>query len=299
MSDDNRTIRTSGIILAGGKSRRFNVNETTPLHKGLSVLQGKPLILHVMEKIQKVCDEILVVVNSEMVKRSFSNIFRDLLATTEELIMKVKIVVDEPLDAVGPLRGVLTGLKHSRGEIMVTSACDTLYHPKIPKVMIDTLKYRDVFLVVPQNPDGHLEPTLLGMKITTHVKSLIFSLQKVKRGRLTDIIRLTSRVGVITLHEPVLNINTREQLRHLMIKEELNDFLELITPSEVRVVYLTSVAWFEAFLHHFQNGELEKAMTCLEKELDAIKSSPLSTLEHHVAKDLSFLKLMMNKRARI
>ena len=61
-------LQKLAVILAGGFSRRFGRD------KGLVVLAGKPLIVHVIDRVSKVADEVLVVVSSAEQKNKFETI---------------------------------------------------------------------------------------------------------------------------------------------------------------------------------------------------------------------------------
>ncbi|UCC40223.1 MAG: NTP transferase domain-containing protein, partial [Candidatus Aminicenantes bacterium] len=62
------TSERAAIILAGGLSERFG------RYKGLVSLSGRPLILHVLERISEIVNEIVVVVSSENQKDALESI---------------------------------------------------------------------------------------------------------------------------------------------------------------------------------------------------------------------------------
>jgi len=131
----------SAIILAGGKSRRFGAD------KALVKLSDKPLILHVLEKIEAYVDEVIVCIRSDNQKTLYSQI----------LPAEIKIVVDPINLPQCPLTGILTGLTNAQGKYSVLLPCDT---PFISGELIELLF--DVSLgvnaVIPRWPNGYIEP---------------------------------------------------------------------------------------------------------------------------------------------
>ena len=101
-------MKRSAIVLAGGFSRRFKQD------KGLLALGGKPLILHIIDRISSVVDEIFVVVNSKNQEKSYTNFLQS----------KVKVVVDK-CETQSPLVGALTGFESVAGQYSLLLPCDT------------------------------------------------------------------------------------------------------------------------------------------------------------------------------
>lgn len=103
----------AGVILAGGRSRRMGGD------KPLRMLNGKPLIAHVVERLREQAAPIALNANGDPAR----------FAT-----FGLSIVPDEWPDFAGPLAGVLAGLRwaakvtpHAR--FIVTAACDTPFFP--------------------------------------------------------------------------------------------------------------------------------------------------------------------------
>ncbi|PIU59963.1 molybdenum cofactor guanylyltransferase, partial [Candidatus Bathyarchaeota archaeon CG07_land_8_20_14_0_80_47_9] len=71
-------MKKSAIVLAGGLSNRFGHD------KGLLQLAGKPLILHVLDKISTIVDEVLIVVGSARQAKAYAI-----------LNLNAKIVIDK------------------------------------------------------------------------------------------------------------------------------------------------------------------------------------------------------------
>ena len=110
-----------GVILAGGKSKRFGIDKTT------AKLGSKSLIEHTVLKIQNYFKEILIISSNE--KNNFSN----------KNIFLTKDLIDGHL---GPLVGVLTAMdwiekNKKKYNWIATFPCDT---PFFNKGIIDVIK---------------------------------------------------------------------------------------------------------------------------------------------------------------
>ena len=90
----------TGIILAGGKSRRMGTD------KGLMPFCGKPMIQHIIGPMAKVCQRMLVVTSNE-----------------KYTMFGLEIVKDEQPD-YGPVMGILSGLRQSTTELNLILSCD-------------------------------------------------------------------------------------------------------------------------------------------------------------------------------
>ena len=106
----------SAIILSGGRATRMN-----GVDKGLILLQNKPLIAHVIERLKPQVDEILINANREIVAyESFG----------------LPVLKDETDEFIGPLAGFLLGLTHAKHEYVLTVPCDS---PLLPLDLVARL----------------------------------------------------------------------------------------------------------------------------------------------------------------
>ena len=79
----------SGIILSGGKSTRMGMD------KGLIELKGKPMIQHVIDHIDPICNEILISANDKVYENFSYPVYND------------------EIHEIGPAGGIISCLKHS------------------------------------------------------------------------------------------------------------------------------------------------------------------------------------------
>ncbi|MEN4017747.1 MAG: molybdenum cofactor guanylyltransferase [Methanobacterium sp.] len=132
------------IILCGGRSRRMGRD------KGSMLLKGKPMVLHVLDAISDVADEIILVLRETQQIKDYKNI----LGPYESL----KIVEDKIKDK-GPLVGILTGLSNINSEYAQILPCDSPFISKnFVLKMFKTMETDNFDAVVPIWNDGHIEP---------------------------------------------------------------------------------------------------------------------------------------------
>ena len=89
----------SAVILAGGKARRMNGAD-----KGLQLLQNKPLISHVIERLQPQVVDISINANRHH---------------TEYAQWGLPVFSDELPDFQGPLSGMLTSLEQAKTDFVL------------------------------------------------------------------------------------------------------------------------------------------------------------------------------------
>jgi molybdopterin-guanine dinucleotide biosynthesis protein A len=133
-------LKNSALILAGGFSRRLGQD------KGLIDLAGKPLILHVVDRVSKVVDETVVVVGSRVQKEKFESLSAH----------KANVVADKH-EAQSPLVGALTGFESAKGEYSLLLPCDTPFiSSQIAQFLLDTCVNKGA--AIPRWPSGYIEP---------------------------------------------------------------------------------------------------------------------------------------------
>ncbi len=106
----------SVIILSGGRATRMN-----GLDKGLVLLQQKPLIQHVIDRLKPQVDEILINANREI---------------TQYQTFGYPILQDENDEFIGPLAGFISGLQHAKHDYVLTVPCDS---PLLPLDLAERL----------------------------------------------------------------------------------------------------------------------------------------------------------------
>jgi molybdopterin-guanine dinucleotide biosynthesis protein A len=191
------------VILAGGLSKRFGQD------KCLIRLADKPLLLHAVNRVSSVVDEIAVVVGSVSQKAVFS----DLLES------KAKVFVDK-CDMRSPLIGVLTGFESINAVHSLLLPCDTPFVSKqIASLLLDLCVGKGA--TIPRWPNGYIEP----LQSSYHVKSAVKAAQKALDE------------GKLNLSSMINNIRGVRYISTVVLQQfdpELLTFFNVNTPSDLK-----------------------------------------------------------------
>ncbi|HDR8934008.1 molybdenum cofactor guanylyltransferase MobA [Burkholderia vietnamiensis] len=103
----------TGLLLAGGRATRMDGAD-----KGLQLLDGTPLALHVLRRLAGQVDEMVISANRN------ADRYAELGAP-----FGARVVPDETPDFAGPLAGLLAGMRAARAPLVVCAPCDTPYLP--------------------------------------------------------------------------------------------------------------------------------------------------------------------------
>lgn len=95
----------TGMILAGGKARRMGGQD-----KGLIPYQGRPLIAHVLERLEPQVQAVLI--NANRSHDQYAQFGHPVIADAEDGFL-------------GPLAGILAGLRAARTELLLCAPCDS------------------------------------------------------------------------------------------------------------------------------------------------------------------------------
>ena len=109
-------VLLSAIILSGGRATRMN-----GVDKGLVLLQNKPLIQHVIERLKPQVDEIFINANREIAQYE---------------TFGLPVLKDENEKFIGPLAGFSLGLQHAKHDYVLTVPCDS---PLLPLDLAERL----------------------------------------------------------------------------------------------------------------------------------------------------------------
>ena len=132
-----KTLPVTGVILAGGKSRRMGQN------KALLPLGGDSLIAHVIRRMRRVTDELLLITN----------------APAEYAHLGLPMHTDMIPDA-GALGGIYTGLTYASHDVVVCVACDSPFlQPKLLSYLISILGEYDAVMPYTENRTKGIEVT--------------------------------------------------------------------------------------------------------------------------------------------
>jgi len=214
--------KRAAIILSGGISERFQKTQETWQDKALVELLGKPLLIHAVENVREVVEEVVICVNNEKRKAQYAEVLK------KHGIKNIRLLIDEPCNHLGgPIVGILTGLIATKAEYCFTLPSDMpLLQPKVIDYMFNSIK--DARVVVPMWPNGRLETLTMVLKKPDALE-IAKTLCRLRRPRSDDIIRgalnvlLISTVGEIRAFDPDLksfiNINSQADLTRLQPRQ--------------------------------------------------------------------------------
>jgi molybdopterin-guanine dinucleotide biosynthesis protein A len=206
-------VKRAAVILAGGQARRFQSSQLWQ-DKALAVLEGKPLLVHAVQNVQDVVDEVIVCANVDSRRELYAQ-------TLKEWGLEAQIVVDQNVGHIsGPVVAILTGLKASQADLCFTLPCDM---PLMQAAVVDYLfgLAEDVDMVVPMWPNGRLETLITVMHRQTSM-DIADALCQLKRARADDLFRGTQKVMFAS---PVAQIKT--------LDPELKSFVNINAPQDL------------------------------------------------------------------
>jgi molybdopterin-guanine dinucleotide biosynthesis protein A len=122
----------AALILSGGNAKRFQAADQPWTDKALAQVEGKPLLLHVIENLKGTVDKVVVCVNNEQ-----------RIATYKQLLEKhatgvVEFAVDQKDSKVkGPLLAITSGLAAINADYCLVIPTDMPFiKPKVANVII-------------------------------------------------------------------------------------------------------------------------------------------------------------------
>lgn len=186
----------SGVILAGGRGRRMgNVD------KGLELLEGRPLIDWVLQRLAPQVDEILINANRNL----------DTYARFGHRVM-----VDRIGGFAGPLAGLHSALSEAHHALMISVPCDTPYLPDdlVARLAAPLRKDERIDLSVARTgTQPHPVVCLMRKRVLPHLGAYLEG-----GGRKVDAWYATLNVAEVAFDDCPLafrNINTAEELREI------------------------------------------------------------------------------------
>jgi molybdopterin-guanine dinucleotide biosynthesis protein A len=181
-----------GLVLAGGLGRRMG-----GVDKGLQLLQGRPLTLHVIERLRPQVDRVLINANQNLER------YAEFGCT---------VVPDRVGGFAGPLAGLDAGLHAAEEPLIVTVPCDS---PFLPLDLVARLAAArsavDADVAVARTGEqSHPVFALVCSRVRTHLSEFL------ARGeRKIDLWYASLRVAEVAFDDEAdtfANINTRTEL---------------------------------------------------------------------------------------
>ncbi|AMK15187.1 molybdenum cofactor guanylyltransferase [Methanobrevibacter olleyae] len=148
----------SCIVLSGGMSRRMGQD------KGSMIIQDKPMILHILERLNyKINDAIIVLNDSERISNYQTLLNQHCEGNIEDNFDYSLEFVEDEIKGKGPISGIMTGLKNIKTDFALVLPCDS---PFISTYFIDTM-----FNLLIDNLDSDNDVYGIDAIIPFHIKS--------------------------------------------------------------------------------------------------------------------------------
>ncbi len=120
--------KVAGIILAGGRARRFQKDDRQWIDKATIEIDGLPILIRLINVLGELTDEILIIVNDAERKQSYLKLLKNYQTKP------VKICLDKKGNCKGPLLGILTGVGEIEAGFGLLLPCD------LPYIKVQTLE---------------------------------------------------------------------------------------------------------------------------------------------------------------
>jgi molybdenum cofactor guanylyltransferase len=186
------TAEIGGLVLAGGQGRRMG-----GVDKGLQLLQGRPLMQHVIERLRPQVDSVLINANQNLERYAEFG---------------CPVVPDRIDGFAGPLAGLDAGLHATGAPLIVTVPCDSPFLPSDLVARLATaLSAIDADVAVARTgSQSHPVFALVCTRVRSHLADFL------ARGeRKIDLWYASLRVVEVDFDdeaEAFTNINTRAEL---------------------------------------------------------------------------------------
>jgi molybdopterin-guanine dinucleotide biosynthesis protein A len=154
-------VTRAALVLSGGNAKRFQIDGQPWQDKALAQVDGKPLLLHVIDNIKNTVDKIVVCINDPQ----RISIYKDLLE--EYGLYSVDFVVDQKSSHFrGPLLAITSGLAAVDSDYCLVIPTDMPFlNPKVANYLFEACVDYDV--AVPMWPDGTVETLLMTLERTS------------------------------------------------------------------------------------------------------------------------------------
>ncbi|NBS55717.1 MAG: molybdenum cofactor guanylyltransferase [Betaproteobacteria bacterium] len=190
MKDTDR-LKITGIVLAGGQGRRMG-----GVDKGLQLLNGRPMIAHVIERLAPQVEDI--VINANQNREAYAAFGHP-------------VVPDAIEGYAGPLAGLHAGLQAATQALVVTVPCDSPFLPADLVARLASALGDNDLAVAKTGAQAHPVFALVRRTLLAHLAAYLAG-----GGRKIDAWYASLKVVEVAFDDEAdafSNINTREELR--------------------------------------------------------------------------------------
>ena len=188
----------SAVIIAGGRATRMG-----GVDKGLVLLQKKPLVQYVIERLKPQVDDIYINANREIAAYA---------------AFGLPVLQDENADFIGPLAGFSLGLKHAKHEYILTVPCDSPLLPlDLAEKLLNNMLERHADIAVTSS-DGNAYPVICLCKKSVLPSLIAFIANGERKVSTWQKSQKYVEVDFNDSSEAFTNLNTFEDLVPLELK---------------------------------------------------------------------------------
>ena len=195
----------SCIVLSGGMSRRMGQD------KGSMIIQEKPMILHILERLNYKINDATIVLNDAQRIADYQSLLNQFCdgKIEDNFDYSLEFVEDE-VKSKGPISGIMTGLKNIKTDYALVLPCDS---PFISKEFIETM-----FNLLEDNLNNHGEVDAI---IPFHIKSNKDKFKEMSEFNFDDASEMTIDMKIAN-SEPLHSIYKKENLKNIeeLLKED-------------------------------------------------------------------------------
>lgn len=193
----------SCIVLSGGMSRRMGQD------KGSMIIQEKPMILHILERLNyKINDATIVLNDAERIANYQSLLNQYCEGNIEDNFDYSLSFVEDEIKEKGPISGIMTGLKNIKTDYALVLPCDS---PFISEGFIET-----IFKLLEENLESDVDAI-----IPFHIKSNKDKFKDNDEFNFDDASEMTVDMKIAN-SEPLHSIYKKENLNNIdeLLKED-------------------------------------------------------------------------------
>ncbi|NVM04054.1 MAG: molybdenum cofactor guanylyltransferase [Candidatus Helarchaeota archaeon] len=212
--------KIAGIILSGGLAKRFQTKDKPWIDKAIVEIEGKPILIRLIEILKQITDEIIIIVNNDERKQTYLELLKKFD------IKLAKIYIDEKGNCKGALLGILTGMKQVKTNFCMVLPCDLPYiKVQTLKLLLEDLSKSGITLFA--HKSGVIEPLPACISVK-HCLKVIKLVCKLGKRRIDDIFRgYTELVLVISWRvqsfdpgfKSFINLNSPNDLKESKIPQ--------------------------------------------------------------------------------
>ena len=193
----------SCIVLSGGMSRRMGQD------KGSMIIQEKPMILHILERLNYKINDATIVLNDAQRIADYQSLLNQYCDGDIESNFDYSLdFVEDEVKEKGPISGIMTGLKNIKTDYALVLPCDS---PFISEENIDAM-----FKLLEENLESDIDAI-----IPFHIKSNKDKFKDNDEFNFDDASEMTVDMKIAN-SEPLHSIYKKENLNKIdeLLKEE-------------------------------------------------------------------------------